>query len=256
MDKTVFIADLHLDEVREDITQLFFAVLDSFQSQQVKRCYILGDLFEYWLGDDCQTPLTQKVAEKIRQTADRGCAFYFIHGNRDFLLRSQYAKACNMTLLDEYEVIDLYGTPTLIAHGDTFCTDDIDYMLFRNKVRSEDWQRKILRLPKFIRRLKAKQLRKQSGKAKQIKTTAIMDVNQKTVETVMKNSHVLQLIHGHTHRPAVHQDFNVDGSPAVRYVLGDWYQQGSILVADSNGLRLLTLSLNYIREREDELNLS
>lgn len=249
MEKTVFIADLHLDEVRGDINQLFFDLLASFADQQVKRCYILGDLFEYWLGDDCQTPLTKQVAEKIRHAAEAGCQFYFIHGNRDFLLRSDYANLAQMTLLAEHEVIDLYGTQTLIAHGDTFCTDDVDYMQFREKVRDPAWQRNILRLPRFVRKWKAKQLRKQSGQAKQTKSVAIMDVNQQTVTAMMKKHQVLQLIHGHTHRPGVHQ-FDIDGQPASRYVLGDWYQQGSVLVADNNGLRLLTIPLGEIPKLE------
>lgn len=252
MKKTVFVADIHLEETRQDISELFFQLLARFQEEEVERCYILGDLFEYWLGDDCASLLAKKVAKHINQASQQGCEFYFIHGNRDFLIQQQYAASCNMQLLDEHVVIDLHGKPTLIAHGDTFCTDDIEYMAFREKVRGTDWQEKIQRLPKFIRKLKAKKLRKQSQTAKQNKTLTIMDVNQQTVERIMKQNHVLQLIHGHTHRPAVHQDFSIDGQPASRYVLGDWFQQGSVLLADNNGLHLLTLPL----EKKDDFKLS
>ncbi len=243
MSKTIFIADLHLDKQYPQAVvafQRYFAVLSE---QSIDAVYILGDLFEYWLGDDCVDKTAQTVSDTLNNYHQKtNTPIYFIHGNRDFLLGNDYAHRCGMKILPELVEINLYGVKTLILHGDTLCTDDVDYQQFRDKVRDPQWQAKTLKLPAWVRRLKALQMRYKSKKANAGKTESIMDVARLSVENVMREHKVTQMIHGHTHRPNIHE-FELDGKIAKRYVVGDWYTQGSALEVTASRCELITLSL-------------
>lgn len=237
---TWFISDLHLEPARPASTQLFFKFLQHIRGQ-AEALYILGDLFEYWIGDDfLQTPQGQVVLpilQALKQVAEQGTPIYVQHGNRDFLLAEQFAQLSAGTLLAEQEIIDLYGQPTLIMHGDLLCTDDVEYQKARVLFRSSQWQKQILAKSIPERLQYAQSLRVQSQQSAEAKQEEILDANQAAIEEVLRVAKVTQLIHGHTHRPAIHE-FMLDGKPAKRIVLGDWYQQGSFLRVDPTGLRL------------------
>lgn len=242
MSKTLFIADLHLDKRYPKAVSAFLLFLRDIETQDIDALYILGDLFEYWLGDDCMDKTAKSVADGLANYHDNtGTPIYFIHGNRDFLLGEEYAAQCKMQILPEHSVIKLYEIETLVLHGDTLCTDDIDYMRFRERVHSPQWQAKILRLPRWVRRLKAQQLRRQSKKANAKKTQEIMDVSPDAVNDIVQQYGVKRLIHGHTHRPALHA-LSRNGEPIFRCVVGDWYTQGSVLEVTKGFCQLTTLS--------------
>lgn len=236
MNHTLFIADLHLSEERSDISELFFHFLQT-TARNAQALYILGDLFEVWIGDDNNDAFSDRVAHEIHQLSRLGVPVYFIHGNRDFLLGKKYAKKAGMILLPEHQVIDLYGQRALIMHGDTLCTLDSDYQKFRRKSRKKWWQLMMLSLPLFIRRHIANRARQQSKILNEGKSMTIMDVTQSEVESQMREMGVDLLIHGHTHRPSTHQ-FKLGDRDAQRIVLGDWYTQGSILVATPQQISL------------------
>ncbi len=236
---TLFISDLHLDPNRPEITELFREFLAG-PARQAEALYILGDLFEVWIGDDDDTPLAAQVADALHALREAGVSSYFIHGNRDFLLGERYAERAGLTLLPELQVIELHGVPTLILHGDTLCTDDVEYQVFRRKVRDPRWQRRMLRLPLFMRRFQAARMRKASQQATQLKPEHITDVNPDTVTETLRAFGVRRMIHGHTHRPGMHH-FELDGEPAQRIVLGDWGEQGSVLHCAADGWQLDTL---------------
>jgi UDP-2,3-diacylglucosamine hydrolase len=224
---TYFISDLHLSADRDDINQCLFEFLRE-QAPHADALYVLGDLFEIWIGDDDQNDFTMSIAEAFKTLQQSGVPIYYIHGNRDFLIRQRFAKQAGFKILPEQVVIDLYGEPTLIMHGDELCTKDIEYQIFRKKARSWWWPRIMLSLPLSTRRKIASKGRTTS-KQKQSKLSAeIMDVTSEEVITYMQKFDVKKLIHGHTHRPFVHP-LEIDGQPAQRIVLGDWYEQGSIL---------------------------
>lgn len=248
---TLFIADLHLDKRYPQAVTAFLEYLSHLEKQQVDALYILGDLFEYWLGDDCADQTAGRIADGLKAYHEAtGTPLFYLHGNRDFLLGEAYAKRCCIRLLPEHYVIDLYGVKTLILHGDTLCTDDVAYQQFRQTLRDPQWQRKVLHLPAWLRRLKALQMRRQSKKANREKDDTIMDVTAKTVHTLMREYGVTQMIHGHTHRPALHQ-FSLDDKACRRSVVGDWYTQGSVLIVDQHEQRLIELPL--INNNEDKL---
>jgi UDP-2,3-diacylglucosamine hydrolase len=238
---TLFISDLHLSPERPEITALFLAFLRR-QARSAEALYILGDLFEVWIGDDDTSPLANQVATALRALRDAGTRVLFIHGNRDFLLGRRYAERAGLELLPETRVIDLHGEPTLILHGDTLCTDDVDYQSFRVRVRNPRWQRRMLRLPLFLRRFQARRMRRASQRSTRTKPTHITDVNPGAVTAALREHGVRRMIHGHTHRPAIHE-FELDGQTARRIVLGDWYHQGSMLQCDAAGCRLIDLPL-------------
>lgn len=241
--KTIFIADLHLDSRYPNALAAFQRYFEQLASQPIDAVYILGDLFEYWLGDDCVDKTAKLVANTLSEYHHKTqVPLFFIHGNRDFLLGQDFAAQCQMKLLPEIVEINLYGIKTLLLHGDTLCTDDEAYQNFRQKVRTTQWQKKILALPNWVRRLKAKHMRYQSKKANAHKNTAIMDVSQSTVDSVMQQSGVTQMIHGHTHRPNIHCWQNQQNE-YKRYVVGDWYSQASILEFTEKGGELLTQPL-------------
>jgi len=234
-----FISDLHLDKERPEIIQLFSQFLRS-QATRSESLYILGDLFEYWIGDD--QPLTglEPVIESLQSLTAAFVPVYFIHGNRDFLIGESFATTTGITLLPESAVIDVYGRPALIMHGDTLCTDDTDYQQMRGMLRHTDWQTQFLSLSLEERTQQALQLRQKSLSATKDKKENIMDVNAETVEKIMHNNNVDLLIHGHTHRPAIHE-LSIQDKKAQRIVLGDWYSQGSVLRMSPDSLELISI---------------
>jgi UDP-2,3-diacylglucosamine hydrolase len=238
---TLFISDLHLDPARPAITSLLLNFLAQ-PARQAEALYILGDLFEAWIGDDDDAELGRTVAAALQTLTDAGVPAYFLHGNRDFLLGERFAAASGIQLLPESLIIQLVGEPVLLLHGDTLCIDDVEYQAFRAKVRDPAWQEQILALPLAQRRALAGQLRETSRQAGQQKAADITDVNPAEVQRVMRVQGVQHLIHGHTHRPAIHE-WLLDGQPARRAVLGDWQeQQGSVLRCDTDGWRLEPLA--------------
>ncbi len=241
MQGTLFISDLHLDPERPAVTELFLGFLAT-RARKADAVYILGDLFEAWIGDDDPSPLARQVVAALRALTSQGVPVFFQHGNRDFLLGERFARNAGCTLLDDQVVIDLYGTPTLLMHGDLLCTDDTEYMKFRDMVRDTAWQAALLARPLEERREIARDMRRVSREQTSGKPEAITDVNAQAVANAMARHGVRRLIHGHTHRPGLH-DLVITGDPAQRIVLGDWYEQGSLLECSPNGCRLQTLSL-------------
>lgn len=235
---TYFIADLHLAQNRPDITACFLSFLEK-DAPNAETLYILGDLFEYWIGDDDKNPFVVEVALALKTLSTLGTHIYYIHGNRDFLLGKSYAKACGMTLLPEVDVIDLYGKPVVIMHGDTLCTRDIAYQAFRKKSRSWWWQTMIKNLPLFVRKNIAENYRLKSASATAMKSQEIMDVTETEVVDKLELHHCQLLIHGHTHRPNIHH-IQANNLPAQRIVLGDWYEQGAWLKVTKDSIELLS----------------
>ena len=237
----LFISDLHLDQQRPGITQLFLDFLDS-RARYAQRLFILGDLFESWVGDDHHDGLSDRVATGLKQLSDQGTKLSFIHGNRDFLLGKQYARRCGMELLVDPSVIHIDQQATLLCHGDTLCIDDLDYQAFRQQVRDPQWQEQFLSKPLSERLEFARQARERSATHTATAPEAIMDVNKTAVAKLMHANGVKLLIHGHTHRPAIHQ-LEIESGSARRIVLGDWYEKGSVLVARHAQLDLQTIAL-------------
>ena len=224
---TLFISDLHLDESRPHIVELFVKLLEG-PARDARALYILGDLFESWIGDDDDASLAAQVAGATSALRDSGVPVYFMHGNRDFLLGEDYAARSGMTLLADPALIDVDGERTLLMHGDTLCSDDVEYQKFRAMVRDPRWQQQFVARPLAERRAFAAQARGESRKHTATTRPEIMDVNAHAVADAMRAHGVRRLIHGHTHRPATHR-FELDGHPAQRIVLGDWYDQDSFL---------------------------
>ncbi|HEA52767.1 hypothetical protein LCGC14_1006440 [marine sediment metagenome] len=217
---TLFISDLHLEESRPDITGAFLGFLKE-KAPGAEQLFILGDFFEAWIGDDEHTPLQDQVAEALRALSESGTRIFLMHGNRDFLLGEDFCARAGATLLDDPTLIDLYGTPTLLMHGDSLCTADVEYQKFRANMRNPQTQKLILARPLKDRQQMARQLREMSTAKNRDKAENIMDVTPDEVLRVMAAHDVPQLIHGHTHRPAEH-DVEVSGKTAKRIVLGDW----------------------------------
>ena len=239
---TLFISDLHLDAERPPITDLFGRFIDG-EARRADALYILGDLFEAWVGDDDPSPVGGFVADKLRGLADAGVPVFFIRGNRDFLLGDAFARRAGMTILHDPAVVMLYGKPTVLMHGDTLCTDDVAYQAFRAQTRDPAWQRQFLAQPLTARLAFAQQAREasqahQSGLKERGAMDAITDVSASTVEATFARFGIDTLIHGHTHRPAIHALAHVGGK---RIVLGDWYEQGSVLRVDAVGATLSSL---------------
>jgi UDP-2,3-diacylglucosamine hydrolase len=224
---TLFISDLHLDPARPHIVELFTRFVAG-DARRAEALYILGDLFESWIGDDDDSPLAHQVAESLSAFKDSGVPVFFMHGNRDFLLGETYARRAGMTLLDDPAVVEFGGERTLLMHGDTLCTDDTAYQEFRAVVRNPDWQKQFRARSLSERHAFAAQARAESVKHTAGAKPEIMDVNQGAVAAAMRKHGVRTLIHGHTHRPATHR-FDLDGQAAERIVLGDWYEQSSVL---------------------------
>ena len=235
MDHCLFISDLHLCDSRPHITQAFKSFLEK-TAANAQALYILGDLFEYWAGDDSiETGAHTPSIHALHSLASKDVPIYLMHGNRDFLLGEGFEKATSVTILPDPSLIMLYGKPVLLSHGDALCTDDIAYQKFRSEVRSSAWQAQFLSQPLCDRVAYIEQLRAQSEQAKSTKSMQIMDVNAAAVDDLLReNNYPPLFIHGHTHRPNQHIH-QIDDKVCERWVLGDWYEQGSYLKLDKNG---------------------
>ncbi len=240
---TLFISDLHLDDSRPEITRLFEEFLASDEARAADAVYILGDLVEAWVGDDDDAELPARIARATKALSEHGVPVYFIVGNRDFLIGEQFAERAGFTVLDDGTVHELYGRPTLLMHGDVLCTDDVAYQALRKQVRSPEWQAQVLAMPLQARRALAAKARAESKAHTSSTMETIMDVNADAVADTMRKAGVTRLIHGHTHRPAIHR-FDLDGQNAERIVLGDWYEQGSVLRVTPEGVELRGLALH------------
>jgi len=227
MAKHLFISDLHLAPERPDIIQLFIEFLNN-QAAQAESLYILGDLVEYWLGDDDNALGLSQAFDAMKQQADKGLKIYLMHGNRDFLMGEKLAARCGCTLIQEPYIASFDDTPVLLLHGDVLCTDDVRYQELRLMLRNPAWQADFLSKSIAEREQMALALRKQSQEETQLKSSDIMDVNADAVNEAFTQNNVSLMIHGHTHRPAVHP-LQVNNKPVQRIVLGDWYSQGSVL---------------------------
>ncbi|WP_237385491.1 UDP-2,3-diacylglucosamine diphosphatase [Xenorhabdus sp. Sc-CR9] len=234
---TLFIADLHLSEQEPAITAGFLRFLreDAIQAESL---YILGDFFDYWIGDDDPNPLHTKIAQALHELKLKGISCYFIHGNRDFLLGSRFARESGLILLPQEKVLKLYGKRVLILHGDTLCTDDIGYQQYRKRVHTPWIQRLFLLLPLFIRLKIAAKMRAGSQYANTRKSEAIMDVNQQAVIEYFKQYQTDWMIHGHTHRAAIH-DIKMGDKTVHRGVLGAWHDQGSMFKVTETSIELI-----------------
>ncbi|MBZ5487776.1 UDP-2,3-diacylglucosamine diphosphatase [Halomonas aquamarina] len=237
--RTLLVADMHLSSDTPEINQGFYRYLEH-TAQGANALYILGDLFDAWIGDDLlDTPhplgtVAHEVIQRLRALSDSGTAVYFCHGNRDFLLGERFITQCRATLLSDVQEVELEGMSVVLLHGDTLCTQDDAYMAFRRQSRDPQWQAQILAMPLEQRMELAKSLRMQSGDANAGKAEAIMDVTPQEVVAVMEHFGVTTMIHGHTHRPHVHE-LTVEDVPAKRFVLGDWdTQHGWDIVVDSS----------------------
>ena len=229
-----FIADLHLCASRPEINRIFFEFLRG-PARDAESLYILGDLFEYWAGDDdLDDPFNASVISALAECSRAGPAVHVMHGNRDFLLSGDFARACNARLIADPHPLDLFKTPTLLMHGDTLCTDDRDYQEFRAKVRAPARIKDFLALPLGQRKEQIEVMRRASESEKKRKAPVLMDVNTGAVEAVFREHGYPRLIHGHTHRPARHEH-RVDGRTCERWVLADWYRTGSYLRCDERG---------------------
>jgi len=237
---TLFVSDLHLDAQHPDISRQFLAFLEG-PAAEADALYILGDLFEIWIGDDDPDPEKRRIIEGLRRLTDSGVPCYIMHGNRDFLLGEQFCAETGCRLLEDPTIIQLYGDRVLTMHGDALCTDDHSYQNLRAMVRDPGWQRMFMALSPQQRLTLAEAARAGSKAHIEQAMSAIMDVNTDAVAAAMRGAGVKLLLHGHTHRPNVHR-FELDGSPAARIVLGDWYDQGSVLRWDERGYDLSSIS--------------
>jgi len=228
MSATLFISDLHLSPTRPHLVAAFHELLHG-PVRGASALYVLGDLFDVWLGDDqLREPLASAVAGALAEVAGSGVPLFVQRGNRDFLIGERFARACRATLLPDRVVHDVQGTPTLLMHGDLLCTDDVEYQRFRAYWQDPARRRRVLSRPYFVRRMGARVMRFGSRRATAAKTEVIMDVNADAVIAELRQHGVSRLIHGHTHRPARHE-VAVDGRACERWVLADWYRVGSYL---------------------------
>lgn len=225
-----FIADLHLGPQRPHLTDIFLRFLNN-RARHAKRLFILGDLFEYWLGDDAIHPHYQPVIDALNKLTSHGVTIFFMRGNRDFLIGEQFARLAGVTLLDDPCVVKVAGETTLLSHGDIFCSDDLGYQQFRELSRTPQWQTEFLEKSIEERKIFAEQARSASRDATREKSDSIMDVNLQTVIKSMQTHHATRLIHGHTHRPGQHT-LTVDNHSCQRIVLADWRESGHLLICN------------------------
>ena len=240
MSETLFVSDIHLDAKRSAIVDLFNQFLLK-RAIRADAIYILGDLFEYWIGDDAPYTEYTSTFDALKKVTAADVPVYFMHGNRDFLIAKKFSQKTGIRLLPEEKIINLYDKKVLLLHGDTLCTDDIKYQEFRKKTHNKFYQWIVLHLPVATRQKLANYLRNTSKEEIAEKPEAIMDVNQNAVEAALESHQVSTLIHGHTHRPDIHY-FNKNNTDYTRAVLGDWYQQGSVLAITPNSMKLESFS--------------
>ena len=235
----LFISDLHLSPERPGPVRLFQAFMRQV-APAAGSLYILGDFFEAWVGDDdLDAPFNRQIVDALATLAAGGVAVHFLPGNRDFLAGPGFARAAGLSLLADPVRVELFGTATLLSHGDAFCTDDAAYQAFRQQVRAPGWRADFLARPVAERRAIARALRERSEQAKTDKQPEIMDVNPHAVRDALLAHGVRRLIHGHTHRPACHEEPLADGLTAERWVLPEWYERGGYLRCDGGGCRLV-----------------
>jgi len=238
---TLFISDLHLDDSQPAATGWLLDFL-SGPARTADAVYILGDLFEYWIGDDALSATAGQVAQATSALKAAGVPCYFMHGNRDFLLGDAYAAQAGLELLLDVALVDLYGTPTLLMHGDTLCTEDTEYQLIRQQTRDPQWRARILALPVDERLQLARSARDASIAHTGSVSMGVMDVSETAVRDAFRKYRAKRMIHGHTHRPAVHKHKLEDGSEAERIVLSDWYTAGSYLRVNADKVESIGLS--------------
>ena len=236
---TLFISDLHLDAARPEIAAQFNDFMN-IEAVSADALYILGDLFESWVGDDDPNAHYAAVKKSLRKLVDHNVPVFFMHGNRDFMIGDLFASETGLTLLPDPYLLEIHGTRVLLSHGDAMCTDDVQYQAIRQLTRNTDWQMKMLEKPLAERQAIAAQARAASVAHGKSLSDDIGDVNQGAVEDTFRKHGVSTMLHGHTHRPAVHS-VDLDGTNATRIVLGDWYEQGSVVKWDENGPVLVAL---------------
>ncbi|MCP3749099.1 UDP-2,3-diacylglucosamine diphosphatase [Pseudomonas sp. SBB6] len=232
----LLISDLHLQEERPDITRAFVDLLDG-RARHAEALYILGDFFEAWIGDDAMTPFQTSICQALRALSDSGTQVFLMHGNRDFLLGQAFCQAAGCTLLADPSVVEMGGEPVLLMHGDSLCTRDLAYMKMRRYLRNPLSLWILRHLPLSTRQKLARKLRSESRAQTRMKANDIVDVTAEEVPRIMQQFGVRTLVHGHTHRPAIHK-LVVDDQPARRIVLGDWDRQGWALQVDEQGFQL------------------
>lgn len=233
---TLFISDLHLEAERPDIARQFLEFMDT-DARECEELYILGDLFEAWVGDDDPNTHYFTIKRALRKLVDRGVPVYFMHGNRDFMIGREFSNETGVQILNDPYRVDMYGQKALFSHGDLLCTDDVQYQKVRKMTRDPDWQAKMRAKPLKERLRIAAEARRHSLEQTINMSLDIMDVNQQAVEAMIREHNVDVLLHGHTHRPAVHS-VDLGNRRAKRIVLGDWYRQGSVVRWDTRGPRL------------------
>lgn len=236
---SLFVSDLHLADERPQITAQFLDFTTGVAAY-AEALYVLGDLFEYWVGDDSDDALGALAAAALRTLATAGTRVFLMQGNRDVLISAAFAARCGATLMSDPVRMDIHGTPTLLTHGDALCTDDADYQRFRAYARDTANQARFLAQPLAARREQMLGMRAQSEASKQQKTESIMDVAPAAVDNLLRTHGYPRLIHGHTHRPARHLH-QVDGHTCERWVLNDWYQRGGYLRCDAGGCAAILL---------------
>lgn len=242
MPHSLFISDLHLSANQPRSTEVFLHFMQH-TAPKAEALYVLGDLFESWAGDDdLDDPFHQQVARALHTLAAGGTQLFIMHGNRDFLMAEKLAAACHATLLPDPTLVGLYGTPTLLTHGDTLCTGDAAYQSYRSQVHEPAWQQQFLSQPLAQRKAVIEQLRARSEDEKQRKSSDLMDVSAAAVAELLREYGYPRLIHGHTHRTR-HHLHTVDGHGCDRWVLGDWHETGNALRCDAAGCRLETVTL-------------
>jgi UDP-2,3-diacylglucosamine hydrolase len=233
----LFASDLHLDPARPEVTEQFLGLLRNLEGESASL-FLLGDLFEAWLGDDLPGALGETVALALRQLADTGTAIYLMQGNRDVMLGQSFCQAAGALLLEDPCLLEIHGSRVLLTHGDALCTDDRAYQRLRALLRDPDVRRNLLSLPEGQRRALAGEARAGSRAHQSRLSYEVMDVNPAAVEQVLRDADADVLLHGHTHRPGVHR-LTVDGRERTRIVLGDWHSGSSVLRWDEQGYRLL-----------------
>ncbi len=225
----LFISDIHLSFDKPKITRHFIHFLRT-KARESNAVFILGDLFDAWVGDDDFTAPNAQIRSELKQLTDSGVEVYLLRGNRDFLIGERFARGTGVILLDDYAVIELENERTLLTHGDLLCSDDLPYQAFRAKSRSPEWQQNVLSKPLWLRLCVARWYRLRSFFHKQKKSNYVMDVNQSTVEKLMQQHQCTRLIHGHTHRPFLHE-FKLNDKKAQRFVLSDWTNVGGTVLS-------------------------
>ncbi|GAA3951750.1 UDP-2,3-diacylglucosamine diphosphatase [Allohahella marinimesophila] len=249
---TYFISDLHLDETRPGVLQFFHRFLDAIESS-AGALYILGDFFEAWIGDDAAAPWQNEIADRLKRLSQSGCDIFLMHGNRDFLLGDDFAQRCGGKLLPDPWVTDIHGRRVVLLHGDSLCTDDHRYQKFRSLTRDQAWQQTVLARPVEDRLKLAQQLRTMSQADNSTKAQDIMDVNALAVAGCFDASDCHLMIHGHTHRPALHATPAAASKLRLRYVLGDWHEHMHYIRANDEGIRLLRLSPDHLAKPANDL---